>query len=168
MSIKLPDGSRIQIDIDPNETPEEKEKRNSWIRNIREQRAKILQQDNKEQKIMNILTSKRIALVISIILCAVLYLSFLSAFTTKRDTYICYTTKTGECFHSATCKYLNTAYETTVYEASRRYRVCNYCNPCQEIYKTTFTSRDYITPLLISLPISALTFVILTAKKKEQ
>lgn len=123
--------------------------------------------NEKEQKIMNILTSKRIAAVIAIVLCITLYFALMTtAFTTKRDTYICYTTKTGECFHSATCKYLNTAYETTVYEASKEYKVCKYCNPCIEDYKTTFTSRDYITPLLISLPISALTFVILTYKKK--
>lgn len=112
-------------------------------------------------------TSKRIAAVISILLCVALYLSFLSAFTTKRDTYICYTTKTGTHFHSATCQYLNTAYETTVYEASRKYKPCNYCNPCVSQYKTTITDRNYIVPMLISVPISTTVFFLLTYKKEK-
>ena len=113
------------------------------------------------------LTSKRIAAVISIILCAALYLSFLSAFTTKRDTYICYTTKTGTHYHSAICSYLDTAYETTVYEASRKYKPCNYCNPCVKNYETTITDRNYIIPLVISIPISAAVYLLLTYKKKK-
>lgn len=111
--------------------------------------------------------SKRIAAIISLLLCIALYLSFLSAFTTKRDTYICYTTKTGECFHSATCSYLNTAYETTVYKASQKYKVCKYCNPCVEQYKTTITERNYVIPMLISAPISAGVFLLLTYKKEK-
>lgn len=120
-----------------------------------------------ERKILDMITSKRIAGVISILLCVTLYLSFLSAFTTKKDTYICYTTKTGECFHSATCNYLNTAYETTVYEASQKYKACKYCNPCIEQYKTTITERNYIIPAVISVPISAVVFVLLAYKKKK-
>ena len=111
--------------------------------------------------------SKRIAAIISLLLCIALYLSFLSAFTTKRDTYICYTTKTGTHYHSATCTYLNTAYETTVYEASRKYKPCNYCNPCVEKYETTITDRNYIIPILISIPISAAVFFLLTYKKEK-
>lgn len=121
-----------------------------------------------ERKIFDMLTSKRIAAVISLVLCAALYLSFLSAFTTKRDTYICYTTKTGTHFHSATCKYLNTAYETTVYEASQKYKPCNYCNPCIEQYETTITYRNYVIPIFISIPISATVFLLLTYKKKKK
>lgn len=121
-----------------------------------------------ERKILDMLTSKRIAAIISLVLCAALYLSFLSAFTTKRDTYICYTTKTGTHFHSATCKYLNTAYETTVYEASKKYKPCNYCNPCIEQYETTITYRNYVIPILISVPISATIFLLLTYKKKKK
>lgn len=138
------------------------------------QESPLPKQDNvhlneKEQKIMNILTSKRIAAVIAILLCVVLYFSLLTtAFSTKRDTYVCYTTKTGECFHSADCRFLNTAYETTVFEASKKYKVCKYCNPCIDEYKTTYVSRNYIAPLFISIPVSALVFVILTVKKKPQ
>lgn len=128
--------------------------------------ANYIEIPRNERKILDMITSKRIAAVISILLCIILYLSFLSAFTTKRDTYICYTTKTGECFHSATCKYLNTAYETTVYEASQKYKVCKYCNPCIEQYETTITDRNYIIPIFISVPISAAVFFLLTYKKK--
>lgn len=133
---------------------------------IKESKTPVALDD--ERKMLNMLTSNRIAAIISIILCVVLYLSFLSAFTTKRDTYICYTTKTGECFHSATCKYLNTAYETTVYEASRKYKPCNYCNPCVEQYKTTITDRNYIAPIIISVPISVVAFFLLTYNKGKK
>lgn len=114
-------------------------------------------------------TLKRIAAVISILLCITLYLTFLTTvFTNKRDTYICYTTKTGECFHSATCRYISkSAYETTVYEASSKYRPCNYCNPCVERYETTITERNYIIPAVISVPISTAVFLLLTYKKKQ-
>jgi hypothetical protein len=129
-------------------------------------------QDNtcteKEQKTKNALTSKRIAAVISILLCIALYLTFLTTiFTNKIDTYICYTTKTGECFHAPTCAYLNTAYETTVYEACRDYRACTRCNPCVEQYKTTIIERNYVIPILISAPISGAVFLLLTYKKKN-
>ena len=116
---------------------------------------------------MNILTSKRIAGTISIILCLVMYLLFLSAFTTERDTYICYTTKTGECFHSMTCQYINTAYETTVYEACKSYKPCKYCNPCVEKYKTTIKDRNYVIPIVISAPVSIFVFFLLTFKTKK-
>ena len=112
--------------------------------------------------------SKRVAAIISLLLCAVLYLSFLFAFSSKRDTYICYTTKTGECFHAATCRYASkTAYETTVYEACRKYKPCNYCNPCVKLYETTITVRDYVTPIIISVPVSAAVYVLLTVGKKK-
>ena len=116
---------------------------------------------------MNNIISKRAAAIVSIILCVVLYLSFLSAFTTKRDTYICYTTKTGTHYHSPTCTYLDTAYETTVYEASRKYKPCNYCNPCVKNYETTITDRNYVIPAIISVPISTAVFFLLTYKKEK-
>ena len=113
--------------------------------------------------------SKRIAAIISLILCAVLYLSFLSAFSTKRDTYICYTTKTGECYHSAICQVINKkeSYETTVYESCQKYKRCVVCNPCIERYETTITDRNYVIPILISVPISATVFLLLTYRKKN-
>ena len=121
-----------------------------------------------KEKITNAIASKRIAAVLSILLCVILYLSFLTTvFTNKRDTYICYTTKTGECFHSAICQYASkTAYETTVYEACRDYKPCSYCNPCAEQYKTTITERNFIIPFFISAPISAVVFLLMTYKRR--
>lgn len=123
-------------------------------------------------------TKKRIipvALSISVLLCAIFYLSFLTlAFTekTNRTTYICYTTKTGTHFHSATCKYLNTSYETTVYEASKKYKFCIYCYDKIYIDKNktiiTVTERDYLTPALISIPLSTAIFIALIIDKKDK
>lgn len=181
MSIKTSDNVRISFDITPETTLEEKQSIARFIENSRkpekdQPESKSLPGLPKEEpkvgfpsgnNLMNIITSKRIAAIISILLCIALYLSFLSAFTTKRNTYICYTTKTGECFHSATCIYLNTAYETTVYEASQKYKACKYCNPCVEQYETTVTLRNYTVPALISVPVSAAVFLLLTLKKKK-
>lgn len=113
---------------------------------------------------------KPIAAAISILLCIALYLLILTvAFTNERDTYICYTTKTGECFHSAVCHYISkSAYETTVYEACRDYRPCSYCNPCVERYETTITERNYIVPVFICVPISATIFFLLTRENKKE
>ena len=115
-------------------------------------------------------TSKRIATVISLLLCIALYILFLTtAFTNERDTFICYTNKTGECFHAAVCQYASkSSYETTVYEACRDYKPCNHCNPCIERYKTTITERNYIIPIFISVPISIAVFFLLTYRKKEE
>lgn len=186
MSIKLSDGSRAAVELEDKETiariiestrKAEKEMKqreeakdqpeSKTLPELPKEEPKV--EAPKENKLMNIITSKRIAAVISILLCITLYLSFLTmAFTNKRDTYICYTTKTGECFHSAICQYASkTAYETTVYEASQKYKPCNYCNPCIERYATTITERNYVAPLLISAPISAAVFLLLTYKKKE-
>lgn len=172
MSIRLENGARAQIEINLDNIPPEKIK--EMEERSREATAKIKQREApkpdtpKENNLMNLFASKRIAAVLSILLCIALYLSFLLAFTTKRDTYICYTTKTGTHYHSAICSYLNTAYETTVYEASRKYKPCNYCNPCVEQYKTTITDRNYIIPIFISIPISAAVFLLLTYRKKEK
>lgn len=115
-------------------------------------------------------TSKRTAAVISLLLCIALYLLFLTTvFTTQRDTYICYTTKTGECFHSAICKYIDkSAYETTVYEACQDYKPCDNCHPYTERYKTTITVRNYIYPILVSVPISILVFLLLWFGKEKR
>lgn len=112
--------------------------------------------------------SARFAIAISILLCLLVYLSFLAvAFTDSRETYICYITKTGECFHDKECKYTTkSSYQTTVYEACRKFKPCNHCNPCVEKNKTTISVRNYVAPLLIS----SVTFIImlfLTLYNKE-
>ena len=146
----------------------------------KEQEQKINQPEIEEHKTVeksNILFdkihTKKLALIISLLLCVILYLSFLSfAFTekTNRDTYICYTTKTGDCFHAITCSYVkNSSYETTVYEASKKYRKCSNCNPCYANNKTTITvyERNYFAPALISIPISVIIYFALINEKKE-
>jgi hypothetical protein len=122
-----------------------------------------------KDKIPSSLTSKRVALVVSLLLCVTLYLLLLStAFTTNRDTYICYITKTGECFHEVSCRYISkSAYETTVYEACHDYKPCWNCNPCIKAYKTTITVRNYVYPALISIPLSISVFLLLGYRKKE-
>jgi len=115
-----------------------------------------------------IIFHKRIAVIISLLLCIALYLLFLNtAFTQTRTTYVCYTTKTGTHYHAPTCRYINTAYETTVYEACRKYKPCEYCNPCMAEYKTKFTERNYIAPLAISIPVSVAVFFLLSYRKER-
>lgn len=117
---------------------------------------------------------QRNALSFALLLCLTLYLSFLVFAFTERsyvDTYVCYTTKTGECYHAATCSYLRYgAYKTTVYEAQKKYRQCSRCNPRQECYKTSVKvrKRNYVAPALISIPLSATTYIILIKTKKER
>lgn len=124
----------------------------------------------------NPLVSKQVAKIISLLLCVILYVVLLTTvFSTERNTYICYTTRTGEFFHSAICNYIedcnymsnNIVYETTVYEACKDYKPCSDCNPCTNYYKTTITTRNYIYPALISVPISVTVFLLLGYRKKE-
>lgn len=129
------------------------------------------EQPTLKEKTLTPLMPKRIAMVISLLLCVIIYLVFLTTvFTTKRDTYICYTTQTGECYHSSTnCKYIinKRASETTVYEACRDYRPCQECNTWYDQEdRTTQTIRNYVYPLLISVPISVLVFLLLVYRKK--
>lgn len=131
-----------------------------------------------EQSIMNILTSKRIAAVIAIFLCITLYFGLLeNVFTKKVDTLIVYTQEDSEYIHG----YINcTEYNaygdkrygldsskpiipTTLHECPDKLACC-----MQGAKETTITVKNYIAPLLISLPISALAFIILTIKKKTQ
>lgn len=50
------------------------------------------------------------------------------------DTYICYTTTYGECYHASGCGSLwNSSYKTTVYEARQEgYYSCSKCEPNQK------------------------------------
>ena len=121
-------------------------------------------------KIKNIEQYKKRAFIISLLLCSILYLAFLTlAFTEKRDTYICYTTKTGECYHAYYCSYLKySSHQTTVYQAERKkYRRCSSCNPFQDRLKTTITVRNYLAPALISIPISAITYIVIKKNKEN-
>ncbi len=91
-------------------------------------------------------------LVVSLILYILL---LFSCFTAEIDTYICYTTDFGECYHAEYCQYLyNSANKTTIYQAEKSFRDCSKCNPIQEKYATTITVRDYKSPFVIVLAIS--------------
>lgn len=47
------------------------------------------------------------------------------------NTYVCYITRTGECYHAPSCRYADTSNDemkTTVYEAKANgYRSCSFC-----------------------------------------
>ncbi len=59
----------------------------------------------------------------------------------KVNTYVCYTTLYGECYHASGCGSLwNSSFKTTVYEAEQRgYRSCSKCTPTQ---RTTLTLTE--------------------------
>lgn len=121
-----------------------------------------------ERKLLNMLTSKRFAAVISILLCVFLYFALLTtAFSTKVNTYICYTQSKDDQFHDITCWQLkgNSVEETTVYHVSESHVRCEHCKPSDKI---TITDRNYIIPIIISVPISAAVFLLLTYKKKQK
>lgn len=119
-----------------------------------------------EKKANNHSPLKQNAKAIAIILFIVTYiLLFTTVFTNEQDTYICYTTATGECYHAEYCHYLRqSSYQTTVYEAKDRYRPCSKCDPCIERYKITITERNYVTPLFISGSISVAIFFVLKSR----
>lgn len=173
MSIKLSNGTRVSIDLEDKETiahivkksAEAQQQQKLEIPDV----TKTTEQPKWEEPVKQTFISKRIAAVVSFLLCITLYLAFLTTvFTIKRDTYICYTTNNGDLYHAATCVYLNTSYETTIYEACRDYKRCTHCNPSIEQYKTTITERNYVAPLLVSVPLSGVVFLLLTYKKKQK
>ena len=109
------------------------------------------------------LFSSRVSAIISIILCIVMYWTLLTTvYTTKVDTYICYITETGDCYHAANCRYLwNSAQQTTVYEVLGEYRSCSYCNPKVDKYETRITKKNYKAPFFISAPISIVLYFVI-------
>ena len=60
------------------------------------------------------------------------------------DTYVCYTTRYGKCYHARSCGSLwNSSYKTTVYEAKEDgYRACSKCTPSEKI-TLTLTETKY-------------------------
>ena len=49
------------------------------------------------------------------------------------STYVCYTTRYGDCYHAGYCGYLwNSSYKTTVYQAEKQgYDPCSKCTPTE-------------------------------------
>lgn len=123
----------------------------------------------KKNMLFNIV--QKYAIILCVLLCIVLYSVFLFSvfsYEYKIDTYVCYTTATGECYHAEDCQYLYaSAYKTTVYEAAKKYKKCSRCNPRISKYKTTLTQteKNYFVPALISIPISVGLYTIIKRKK---
>ena len=115
------------------------------------------------------LTSKRVAAIVSLLLCIALYLSFLFAFSTTRDTYVCFIEEETGIFHCLSHGYGYT--ESNVYEAQKKYSPCSQQGCLNAIYnenyKITIEEKNYIAPILISLPISVAVYVLLTVDKKK-
>ena len=105
-----------------------------------------------------------------IVISLILYIILLfTCFTSEVDTYICYTTDYGECYHAEYCQYLyNSANKTTVYQAEKSFRDCSKCNPIQEEYATTITARDYQSPFAIVLIISIGGYFIISKTKDKK
>lgn len=140
--------------------------------------AQITRTSTRKEKIMEIITSKRIAAAISLLLCVFLYFALLTtAFTYKVDTFIVYTQTGTDVIHGNrlchTDEWLGLHYKyvldqdkpiimTTAYDCPN-HKWCTECSKHME--ETTVTRRDYVTPLLISIPISGLLLFVLVYKK---
>ncbi len=115
----------------------------------------------------SISSSKRITAIVSLLLCVVLYFSLLTTvFSTKVNTYICYTQENDSSFHSLVCYKIRGASvtETTIHQASKKYTRCQTCNPSD---KTTITDRNFVAPALISVSVSVAIYFLLAYKKND-
>ena len=68
-------------------------------------------------------------LAVAIIMCVyVVHWRWADEQTVTTNTYVCYITPTGECYHAKSCRYANKDMQTTVYEAKAQgYRACSIC-----------------------------------------
>jgi hypothetical protein len=128
--------------------------------------------------------SMQTAAFVSIALCISLYFSLLFAvFTKEVNTFKVYTQDGMSTLHSTTeCKsginyiasrgdgkngytfdFTKPIITTTTYECSDK-AICSRCR--SELKEITITAKDYITPIFISVGMSALTFLILVKIKK--
>lgn len=126
------------------------------------------------------ITTTPVAIIISLCLCIALYFSMLSmVFTKEVTTFSGYTQEGMSVIHSTIeCRFPLLAskddgyyfdfskqiIKTTTYE-NPDMGLCSRCRSGLE--EVTITAKDYITPIFIALPLSALTFFILTYKKKN-
>ena len=69
-------------------------------------------------------------LAVAIIMCAyVVHWRWADEQTVTTNTYVCYITPTGECYHAKSCRYANKDMQTTVREAEAQgYRACSICH----------------------------------------
>lgn len=127
------------------------------------------------QKILSFVDTKRTAIAISIILCIALYFALLiTVFTYKVDTFIVYTQEGINVIHGTALCHTDILgndlvldlekpiITTTAYDCPD-HKWCAKCSRQRE--KTTITRKDYVTPLLISIPTSGLLLFVLAYKK---
>ena len=142
-------------------------------------------------------TIRILAALVAIFIFVVVYIATLKIFFTKEiqitvydehievekiNTYICYVTRTGKCYHSQRCQYIGkSSTETTVYEAEQNgYSACSRCTPRSEatleVERVIKTPRDdikiqrnYIAPAIVSsvLSISYYAIVVISYRKKQ-
>lgn len=95
----------------------------------------------------------------------------------KIETFVCYTTATGKCYHNERCQYLNKSkYQTNVYEAELDgYLACSKCTPREEtvieLEKTistpkTVSETNTAASLLTSITVSVIFYFLLTLKPR--
>lgn len=103
---------------------------------------------------------KRHIVITSIIIFIVAFYIHYNYFPYERhiDTYECYVTPQGECYHDIECRYLGkNVIKTTVYEAQDEYRKCKYCDVADNGWGTTIiveertTGRSLIMAIIITL-----------------
>lgn len=122
--------------------------------------------------------SKRIAAVLAILLCLILYFSFLlTLFTKKVDTFIVYTQEGITTVHgSHNCRTsewdgfgYKTAFDTTkpiITTTTYHTKDYDWCRECSgKMEQTTITVKNHYAPLLISAPISLVVYLLLIKKK---
>ena len=133
-----------------------------------------------------------VALCVSLLFCVLFSLLLIQCFFTEEvvqykeyvevrrvETYICYVTATGVCYHSSDCQYLkNSAYKTTVYEATMEgYLSCSKCTPRQsttirveELMEKPVlkTEVHYVAPIIISFVFSVAFYLLLVHKSRKK
>lgn len=133
-----------------------------------------------EKKTSKSISTAPVAIIISLCLCIALYFSMLSmVFTKEVTTFSGYTQEGMSVIHSTIeCRFPLLAskddgyyfdfskqiIKTTTYE-NPDMGLCSRCR--SDLEEVTITAKDYITPIFIALPLSILTFFILTYKKKN-
>jgi hypothetical protein len=113
----------------------------------------------------------RVAAIVSLAVCIVLFFLLLSTiFTEKVETLLVFTQEGSSTIHGImTCTKLDASkpiVQTTLYEESQ----CTVCRDSGCINKadsTTITIKNYVAPLVISVFLSSIIYFLLAKRKKE-
>ena len=82
------------------------------------------------------------------------------------DTYECYVTSQGECYHDIECRYLGkNVIKTTVYEAQDEYRKCKYCDVADNGWETTIIveEQNARSSLIIAIIVTIAAYFVIDA-----